>query len=183
MSGPKRREDFGSHLIVVLRDRPIREAPARRSQAGVCRTVPPPASGSFSVRVSWPQWRGSRPASPVWRMLLRLAAAARERAGPGTRAPGIGAWSARLTTGSAATASPRAPAGAAGRPGPQWRLQAPVKPEWTLRTGWGGLKVGQRMEGRPPGVLAEGPPCAWKSRTHGLEGLGGGGRGAAARKD
>ena len=29
------------------------------------------------------------------------------------------------------------------------------------------------MEWRPPGVLAEGPPHAQKSRTLGLEGLGG----------
>ena len=91
--------------------------------------------------------------------------------GQGPEPTGIRTRSARLNTESAATASPRALAGGAYPKGLQWRLQALLKPEWTLRTGWGDLKVGQRMEWRPPGVLAEGPPRARKGRTRGPEGL------------
>lgn len=133
---------------------------------------PGPASFQLPSRHSGsrgPSGRGSTPVSLVWRMLLRLVAAAQWRAGPGTgahghqcpeRPPHHGVCSHGLSQ------SPRA----RGQPNrTQWRLQASLKPEWTLRTGC--LKVGQRMEWRPPGVLAEGPPRTQKSRTLGLEGL------------
>ena len=77
----------------------------------------PPASFPHSVSRG-PSGRGSTPVSLVWRMLLRLVAAAQWRAGPGTGAPDISAQSAHLAMGSAATASPRAPVGAASPTGP-----------------------------------------------------------------
>lgn len=44
-------------------------------------------------------------------------------------------------------APPRAPEGVANSMGLQWRLQAPMKPEWTLRTGWGDLGAGENGVG------------------------------------
>lgn len=144
--------------------------PAAGRAGRMCAEPPHQLPASFSAQCV-PEWKGQQTrVSLVWRMLLRLVAAAQWRAGPG---PGPRAWD-------RAPASPRSQhaslsqtlTGVANPNGTPVEAPGSAGPEWTLRDRLGGPPRWDREWSGDHQVSWLRPPRAWKGRTRGPEGLG-----------